>query len=131
MKNLEQIRAKNAFKHKDKDFSGSEGGDIVKKIPTLIRDCGILSTLAFALEKKRNGYKNPGHKEVFDCIVEHLKDSEVKKITDDIVSPEKLMEYFTEKVSSSELRAITIEVITYLGYLRRFAKKKEKNEEGD
>jgi len=122
MKNLEQIRAANAIKYKDEVFPGSDGGEVVKKVPAMIRENGFLAAAAFALEKKGNGdYKNPGHKKVFDCILGHLAHSDVKKT--DKANLEGFVIWLTEK-SSAELREITDESLAYLNYLRRFARKK-------
>ena len=52
---------------------------MVKKVPTMIRDNGILAAAAFAAESKgHDGYKNPGHKKVFDCIIGHLASEGVR-----------------------------------------------------
>lgn len=125
MKNLEQIRAANALKHKDKKIGGKEGGEVVKKLSPMIRENGLLSTLAFALEKKsETEMKNVGHFEVFQFIVEHLRHQSVKWPAWNFQNPLDLAEYLvSDKASSEELRAITSETVEYLNYLRRFVRK--------
>ena len=51
--NLDQMRAKNAFKACENNiFVGKDGGEVVKNLPPKIRENGILGALAFALSKK-------------------------------------------------------------------------------
>jgi len=125
MKNLDQIRAANAIHHKDTVFPGAEGGEVVKKVPTLIRDNGMLAAAAFAAEPKgeEGKYKNPGHKKVFDCIIEHLASDGVE-----ILKKKMQLEDFIQYLAAGDsamLRNITAESMAYLNYLRRFARKKE------
>lgn len=108
MRNLEQERAAHALKtardigHRIK---GKEGGQIVKKIPTMIRENGLLTTGAFACEDRNEGYRI-----VFDAMINHLGDS---------ASLEDFLEQLTHK-DSNHLRQITDECMSYLKYLRRF-----------
>jgi len=118
MKNLEQIRAKNALEAAENDFykfSGPGGGDIVKKVPTMIMENGLLAAMAFAVEDKNKS----GYVDVFKACLEHLKD--VK----DVKEVKEVKEYLSDLTTkdSSELRAVTSEIMAYLNYLRRFAKK--------
>lgn len=131
MKNLEQIRAANALQAaEDEIFKGKQGGEVAKKVPTMIRENGILATLAFACERKKgdgNGegkLSNPGHYKVFEAVTRHLGDPAVKKLST-TCKPEELLKFLTESKSatSARLRAITAETMAYLNYLRRFAGK--------
>jgi CRISPR type III-B/RAMP module-associated protein Cmr5 len=123
MKNLDQIRAKNAIQYSSESFPGADGGEVVKKVPTLIRENGILAALAFALEKKSgNQLKNPGHNKVFECIVNHLKHASINKIPDSVTNPELFSRYLVDK-DAAVLRDATEETMAYMNYLRRFAKK--------
>ena len=115
--NLDQRRAAHAIKYRDTEFKGAEGGGVVKKIPAMIRENGFLGTLAFALERNKSGLKNPGHYQVFTCIVEHLK--ELNRITSG--KPEDLADELV-KSDSVKLRDVTAESLLYMNYLRRFAK---------
>ncbi|WP_295807809.1 type III-B CRISPR module-associated protein Cmr5 [uncultured Victivallis sp.] len=129
MKNLDQIRAANAIRHQNTVFPGAEGGEVVKKVPTMIRDNGMLAAAAFAAEPKGNGnYKNPGHKKVFDCIIEHLASNGVNLL--ERAMPLEDFIRFLVGGDSAVLRNITTESMEYLNYLRRFARKKEDEKHG-
>ncbi|OGV78657.1 MAG: type III-B CRISPR module-associated protein Cmr5 [Lentisphaerae bacterium RIFOXYB12_FULL_65_16] len=115
MKNLEQVRAANALTAaRSGGFAGKNRGEVVKKVPTMIRENGILGALAFAVERNdRNQLKNEGHYEVFKAIVVHLgKDKD----------PDAFLDRLT-KTDAAALRADTTEALAYLAYLRRFADK--------
>jgi len=123
MKNLDQVRAQNALNAaKSTHFEGAEGGSIVKKIPTMIRENGFLGALAFACEKNSKGEKKSGdHHLVFEKIMTHLQDKRIEIIPNDAgKTADDLLSHVTS-VSSTELRAITDETMAYLSYLRRFA----------
>ncbi len=129
MKNLDQIRAANAIRFQNTVFPGAEGGEVVKKVPTMIRDNGMLAAAAFAAEPKGTGnYKNPGHKKVFDCIIEHLASNGVKLLSK-TMSLEEFIQYLAGG-DSAILRHVTAESMEYLNYLRRFARKKEGENHG-
>ena len=108
MKNLEQIRAKNALEAANNPsykFNGKNGGDMVKKVPTMILENGILATLAFSTETGK------GYEDVFKACITHLEKN---------VTVEGFLSELTNS-DSSNLRAVTSEVMAYLNYLRRFA----------
>ncbi len=111
MKNLEQIRAKNALAAAPGIGSGREGGEVAKKVPTMIRDNGILATAAFAKEK-REGYET-----VFHAVIIHLKD--IGMMPQDET---RILNWLPEQ-NSAKLRAVTTESLAYLNYLRRFVKR--------
>lgn len=126
MKNLDQIRASNALKAtKEKTFSGKDGGEIAKKVPTIIRENGILGALAFALEKKgkKGEYAVAGMKDVLDAIVEHLSDPRIQRLPASVKDAEMWLEYLVNDSSSDALREQTAEAMAYLSYFRRFAHK--------
>lgn len=129
--NLEQIRAKNAIRHRNDAFPGADGGEVVKKVPTMIRENGILAAAAFAVESKGEGKgdKNPGHKKVFECIVEHLASKGIEKLPGKM-SVEKFI-FELSKSDSATMRDITAETMAYLNYLRRFARKKGESDYAD
>ena len=97
--------------------NGKEGGEVVKKIPAMIRQNGILGALAFAVE---NNDKS-GHADVFRAIIKHLADKQVAALTAEC-EPRTFIEALTQ-ADAAKLRAITAEAMAYLNYLRRFAKK--------
>ena len=122
MKNLEQIRAYNAITARGK-WAGVNDGEVVKKVPTLIRENGLLAAAAFAVDKKG------GYQAVFDAIIAHLADKKIAKLANKMS-----LEEFIQSVSNSDssvLWAITSESLAYLNYLRRFAKKPAKGEGGE
>ncbi len=120
IKYLDQIRAKNAFNACCNEFSGVNGGEVVKKLPPLIRECGFLGALAFTLIKKKDEYKNIGYKMTFDAISYHLRS--IGKV--DASDVESLQEELL-KCTSLKLRDVTAEAMLYLDYMRRFAKKED------
>ncbi|MFZ2655908.1 MAG: type III-B CRISPR module-associated protein Cmr5 [Victivallales bacterium] len=114
IQNLDQKRAFNAITAQGK-WEGVNDGEVVKKIPALIRENGLLGAAAFALEKKG------GHEDVFNAIIRHLADPDIHKIEKAI--PLQAFILKTAEMDSSGLRAITSESMAFLNYLRRFAKK--------
>ncbi len=113
MKNLEQIRAFNAINAPGR-YAGANDGEVVKKIPALIRENGLLGAAAFALEKKG------GYQQAFGAIIAHLADPQIGKLQSVVQ-----LDDFIRIVSSSDsslLRGITSESLSYLNYLCRFAR---------
>ena len=113
MRNLEQIRAANAFKAAPGIGKGKKDGKgVAKKVPTYVRNNGILGAAAFALETKG------GYEDVLQAIIEHLRHPEIA------LTAASDLESFIAQVSEVEsvaLRMITDEAMAYLNYLRRFA----------
>ncbi len=122
MKNLEQIRAKNALDAATgKSFRGANDGEVVKKIPPMIRENGLLGALAFAKENEAK----TSHADVFRAIIKHLAGIGAIKQEADLAT-------FIQTLCASDaahLRALTAEALAYLNYLRRFARKGK--EEGE
>ena len=117
MKNLDQIRAANALDAATSNtFEGVNQGDVVKKIPAMIRENGFMGALAFAVEKQG------GHHGVFSAIIRHLADERVARIAE-LCTPEQLVQWLSdsEDATSARLRDITAEALAYLNFLRRFA----------
>ena len=124
MKNLEQIRALNAIEASTKyNPKGENGGAVVKKVPAMIQQNGLLGALAFAIDKEK------GYKDVLDACIEHyasLPNVMKANATD--------LEGFSKWLcgqDSAQLRAVTTEFLAYLNYLRRYVKKEDGNENGD
>jgi CRISPR/Cas system CMR-associated protein Cmr5 small subunit len=114
MKNLEQIRAKNAM-NVEIDRNEKDSKSIAKKVPTMILENGLLAAAAFALESNVKGYRS-----VFENgIIPHL--GEVDKLPGEHTDLQGFISDLTV-CDSSVLRRITSEIMAYLNYLRRFAK---------
>ena len=113
--NLEQIRAKNACTAcENNSFGGKNKGEIAKKLPRMIRENGMLGTLAFALDKDEADYEKS-----FDAIAFHL--NHIGKVNS--TTAKDLLEELLY-CKSLQLRDVTVETMLYLDYFRRFAEKK-------
>ena len=113
MRNLDQIRAANALPYCTETFLGKNGGDIVKKVPTMIRENGLLGALAYALENRGSGYEK-----TFMAVIKHLSHPSINK------TKAQDLDAFIREMSSENsvrLRDVTAETMSYLNYLRRFA----------
>ena len=121
---LDQIRAKVALEKKDKIKHSEGGSDKSKSFPTLLRTNGLLSALAFAIDKNAGSRKEDAYYSIAEAIVAHL--NEVRKgdpsiVSETIVDPEHLAKYLAEHASPAQFRRITAETLAFLNYLRRFA----------
>jgi len=116
MQNLNQIRAYSAFSLHNAPISGKKGGEVVKKIPPLIMNNGLLATLAYALDQPQ------AWKTIFNTIADHLASPEIAIVPADRVNDtETLIEYLTSPGTSSDvLRNATDETMAWLEYARRF-----------
>lgn len=160
IQNLDQIRAYNAITSQGK-WAGVNDGEVVKKIPALIRENGLLGAAAFAVDKtgkekerKRNDSPNTpdryfeaksGHEEVFDAIIDHLLKLKTWKNSrnfeevyfkqkNDYKKEKRYILVFIEELAASDsntLRCVTSESLAFLNYLRRFAKKSGGDEGGE
>lgn len=121
MQNLEQIRARNVLKlAKTGAIPGQEGGEVIKKIPPLIQNHGLLATVAYSFDEKKEAWKK-----VFDAVATHLADPAIALVPAEIVDRDKLMDYLTsEGVTSKNLQLATAETMAWLQYARRFVKRK-------
>lgn len=121
MKNLEQIRAKNALccqTEAGREVVGPQGGEVIKKLPPLILNHGLLATMAYAYGEKS------GWKVLFDHIARHLADADVAVVPKDKNSHTALMEFLTgDQATSETLKLATAETMAWLSYARRFIKK--------
>lgn len=125
MRNLEQVRAKNAYDWRDRIGTGKEGGRAVaKKVPAQIIQNGFLGALAFAIENKGSGYEN-----VFKAILDHLCKAGLNQRL-----PCDSLQGFLDALcvkDADTLRAVTAESLAYLNYLRRFADPGKGDEQGE
>ena len=117
-KNYEQIRAANALKAAEQKIAGANGGEVIKKIPPLIMNHGLLAVGAYAFDEKT------GYRGAVDAIAIHLSHPDIHLIPDDCNNTGKLMSYLSsEKADSVTLRLCTTEAMAWLEYARRFIKK--------
>ena len=121
MQNLDQKRALNAMAAVRKyNPQGKNEGNVIKKVPTMIQQNGLLGAIAFALDDKT------GHAEVLKGAMEHYH-------TYDSASPDgNDLNRFAEwlcKQDSARLRAATAEILAYLNFYRRFASQERKSHE--
>jgi CRISPR/Cas system CMR-associated protein Cmr5 small subunit len=120
MQNLDQIRAQNALNASltAGEATGVNDGDVIKKVPSMVQQNGLLGAIAFALDGKE------GHEKVLQGAVKHYK-----TLFDD--APDSDLETFAAwlcKQDSARLRAVTAEILAYLNYYRHFASAKKKEE---
>lgn len=120
MQNLEQIRARNALNFSAKGaLAGKEGGEVIKKIPPLIQNHGLLATAAYSFSEKADAWRK-----VFDAIAKHLSDPEIGILSKSCTDRDGLMGELSDKGTTSEtLKLATAETMAWLTYARRFVKK--------
>jgi len=119
--NLEQIRARNALQFASSTtVSGKEGGEVIKKIPALITNHGLLATAAYSFTEKE------GWQKVFDAIAAHLSDKDIGIFPPSVKNREEMMKFLTDPGCTSDiLKRATAEAMAWLCYARRFVKKGE------
>lgn len=121
MKNLDQIRASNALRHKDRIAASQGGGDAISGFPMLMLTDGLLAALAFACEWKNQQAgqrKHPGEFTVATAIAEHLH-TEKNRITA-ATDADTLIAELARQDSDVLLRRATAEALAFLNYLKRF-----------
>jgi len=84
----------------------------VKKMPMMIKTNGLGSTIAFAFSKKN------GSDKTWDLLVTHVENWLVMK---GHLVENKSLHLEVVKVDSNDYRALTVEVLAFLNWLRRFA----------
>jgi len=117
MRNLEQIRAANALKYGQSGFNtrGNQGGNVLKKLPALVMNNGLLAAGAFAYAQNRES----GWRTCFDHISKHLADPQIRILPENIHDLDKLMTFLTT-ADSQLLKIATEESLAWLSYARRF-----------
>jgi CRISPR-associated protein Cmr5 len=126
LRNLEQIRAQHALEFNslvvkgEAQATGQQGGEAIKKIPSMIMGNGLMATLAFSVELKRGGEpKRPGYLAILTAVAKHLGSEEIEIVPARIVTAEALLNFLSES-SSKTLQLATAESLAWLGYARRF-----------
>lgn len=120
MQNLNQIRARHVleFAAFHPEIKGKNGGEVIKKIPPVMMNNGLLSALAYSMDKT-----NASWKIVFEGIAAHLASDEVGKIPSDCNSAERLLEHLVSpETDSTLLRDVTAEAAAWLDFARRLVK---------
>jgi CRISPR/Cas system CMR-associated protein Cmr5 small subunit len=120
MKNLEQIRARNALAlANETNLQGKQGGDMIKKVPSLILNHGLLATAAFSYSEKNDAWVT-----LFGAITKHLADPEIAIFPPGHSTRDQLMSNLTGKDATSDLlKRATAETMAWLAFARRFVKK--------
>jgi CRISPR-associated protein Cmr5 len=115
LKKLEQGRAEQAYKAaldgvKDKDYVS-----YVKKLPMLIKTNGLAASIVFYAGNK------DAHKLICTQILAWLQ-SDYAKVFVDFTNAKSAIDLAHEltKLESSQYRAVTIEVLAFLNWLKRF-----------
>lgn len=123
MQNLEQIRARNVLAFAKAGYiSGDKGGEVIKKIPPLILNHGLLATAAYSFTERE------GWQLTFDAIARHLADPDVAVLPTNVTDRQSMMDELTKKTTTSDvLKNSTAETMAWLQYARRFVKKEERN----
>lgn len=116
MRNLDQIRARNAWKWAQERFQGQQEGDVLSGFPALVVNNGLLAALAFAASNRADDYRTLGK-----AIAQHLADEGIDLVSRDCRDLAALLEELTQ-AEPHQLLICTRETLAFLNYLRRFVK---------
>ena len=121
MQNLEQVRARNALRCQMEDGAqivGPQGGEVIKKLPSLILNHGLLATAAYAFTQKQ------GWQLVFNHIARHLADPDIAILPTTARNHEELLTFLTSPSATSEtLKLAVLETMAWLTFARRFVRR--------
>ena len=112
IKGIEQGRAKFAYDCVEKAKNDKKYKGHIKKIPAYITANGLGATLAFIFGK------DDTYKTIYSHIESWLREDQKKLI--ELSGQKKLVAEITN-IDSTQYRAITIEVLAFVNWLRRFA----------
>ena len=131
MKNLEQIRAAHAlaFFKDGKNPLGTNRGNILSKLPSMIVANGLLAAAAFAKAKDANE-RDEAKKHHTACMANIFAHLATKEIAAIAVRPGEKTPFDAQistlaNADALILRRATTEAIAYATYLKRFAPKKD------
>ena len=118
LQNLNQIRARHVLAFAPRGMiRGQNEGEVIKKIPPVILNSGLLAALAYSMDPKQSGWKA-----VFDGIASHLASEEIGIVPADKNTADFLLDYLAEEnTSSAKLRDATDEAMLWLEFARRLA----------
>lgn len=119
MQNLNQIRARHVLEFAQFfQNKGKNDGEVVKKIPPVIMNNGLLAALAYSMDGRNEAWC-----QVFNGIASHLASPEIGMIPQGSNNAEALLEYLvSEETSSQLLREVTDEAARWLEFARRLVK---------
>lgn len=123
MKSLDQIRAQSALAAKDavgNSLKQSGQGDRLSQFPLLILQCGLLSALAFAQERKPNneGRSHAADHAIAQALTAHLRAKGIEVTQSQ--NPGGLINELASAGDDRKLRQATVESLRFLSYLKRF-----------
>lgn len=125
MKNLEQIRAKNALAAAE----AKDGGKFkfvradVAGFPALIMQNGLLSAFAYASENGKA--TRAGMKFACDKTADHLSRHGIPVLANKTDAQALIKALSENQATSSDLQRATAEALLFFSYLKRFAAKDE------
>jgi CRISPR/Cas system CMR-associated protein Cmr5 small subunit len=119
MQNLNQIRACHVltFATSSVNKRGQNDGEVIKKIPPVIMNNGLLAALAYSMDKKQEAWRL-----VFDAVASHLASKEISLIPEEKNTAELLLDYLSCEADSTVLRNVTAETYEWLNFARRLVK---------
>ena len=119
IKGLEQARASFAFKcaqTASKNPGKKEYKSYSKKLPMMIKNNGLGAAMAFAFSKGKNGN---AWELLYNDIKDWLNQDQKKYLLGNYVNKE--LAHAIIELESPAYRAVTVEVLAFLNWLRRFA----------
>lgn len=123
MKNLEQIRATEAFVTARETTKAT-----ANRFPAMILTNGLIAATAFATED--GGQKRPRMHVIVGGIARHLSNPEMGFNTfAGCDTPAKFSTALHESADNSEIQRATVEALSFIAYVKRFAQKDEDNQE--
>lgn len=119
MQNLNQIRARHVLEFsKNGNVRGKNDGEVIKKIPPVMMNDGLLSALAYSMDERNSSWR-----QVFDGIAVHLSSPEIGIVPTSCGKAQSLLEFLTqENTSSAVLRQATAEAGKWLDFARRIVR---------
>jgi CRISPR type III-B/RAMP module-associated protein Cmr5 len=114
--NLEQRRAAHADKKASDCAKLDKEGDCLSGYPSLIINNGLLATLAFSMEKKKQ------HLRVADAIAWHLHEMGITTSSKGETPNAQTLKKGLTEADSQILRRATDEALSFLAYLKRFVR---------
>jgi len=113
---LEQGRAKFAYDCASKaGHTNKEYRSYVKKFPMMVKSSGLGAAMAFAFSKKKNGN---AWDLLYNDIGRYLKQNKSFLLGE---SPDMELSDLVISLDSQQYRLLTIEILAFLTWLRRFA----------